>query len=520
MNSTPSKEGCRAARLPLISVFMLLRIMQQTMRTLPPTHQAPKSINHISSKIIAQSRPPGRLFHFLTVLMPLCLLAAGVTSAVAQPTMKLRFPFDEAGPGTNTISDTSGGGLAVTLTMETSTVNTGTDLHGAAGSGVQGQGRSLDLSANPFAGNTAGRIAFVNNDANIGSLGTVSAFTATIWYKLTSPPLNTANQGPRFFILGANGVIDSGAANSISMLINTSPGFPSNSIAGRINGTQFSVPLYFPLPVGVWQFLAMTYDGGTNAMIYYGTEASPAKLLCVNNVGVQTVNLGPTGTLQIGNRLNGRARPIAGWLDDFRFYTGAGDATFVESLRQASCPLVISGLTPDGSILMQGTNTLSFTASSANTIDTNNVRVSLNGTDISSSLVFGGSPSAVTVSYTGLPVNPTLIANASLNGATIGIKVTDAGGIIATNVYTYDTFSPTNFTWEVEDYNYLDSGTGGHFIDNPRYAFSAAADTYWQRPGDFLDDFDDNGGGGPRVYRGDGGADEFSVGHCANCGPF
>jgi len=56
---------------------------------------------------------------------------------------------------------------------------------------------------------------------------------------------------------------------------------------------------------------------------------------------------------------------------------------------------------------MQGTNTLSFTASSANTIDTNNVRVSLNGTDISSSLVFGGSPSAVTVSYTGLPVNPT-----------------------------------------------------------------------------------------------------------------
>jgi len=45
------------------------------------------------------------------------------------------------------------------------------------------------------------------------------------------------------------------------------------------------------------------------------------------------------------------------------------------------------------------------------------------------------------VSYTGLPVNPTLIANASLNGATIGIKVTDASGIIATNRYTYDTFS-------------------------------------------------------------------------------
>jgi hypothetical protein len=376
------------------------------------------------------------------------------------------------------------------------------------------------MSANPIAGNTAGSIAFVNNDANIGSLGDVSSFTATIWFKLVSPPTNTAGVGPRFFILGTNTVNDSGNPNSIALLINTGAGAVSNSIAGRINGTQFSAPIYYPLPTGVWGFLALTFDGAANAMIYYGTEASPAKLLCVNNIGAQTVSFGTSGTLQIGNRLNGRVRPFPGWLDEFRFYTGAGDATFVENIRQASCPVVISGLTPDGSILMQGTDTLTFTASSANTIDTNAIKVSVNGADISSSLVFGGTATARTVSYSGLPINPTLINNANLNGPTIGIRVSDAGGIVASNLYTYDSFSPTNFTWEAEDYNYATNGAsgGGNFIDNPRYGFDVANDTYYQKGGELQDDYDDNGGGAPRVYRNDAVANEFSLGAGNNGG--
>ncbi|PWU13202.1 MAG: hypothetical protein C5B50_19780 [Verrucomicrobia bacterium] len=447
--------------------------------------------------------PRGRFFTVLTLLTALGFLVAN--SSLAQ-TLKLRFPFDDAGPGTTTASDTSGGGLAVTLNMESQTAGNAVDLHGAAGSGIQGQGRALNQSTNNILGNVPGTIAFVNNDPNIGSLGTVSSFTATIWFKLTSPPANTVNQGPRFFIIGTNTVIDSGAANSIAMNFNTAAGFPSNSIVGRVNGGTVSLPMYSPYPVGVWQFLALTYDGSANAIIYYGTEASPAKLMAVNNVGAQTINFGTSGTLQIGNRLNGRARAVPGWLDEFRFYAGAGDVNFVESIRQSSCPVLISGLTPDGSTLMEGTNALSFTASSANTINTNSIKVALNGTDISSNLVFGGTPSAVTVSYTGLPVNPTLVNNANLNGARLGIRVTDAGGIIASNLYTYDTFSPTNFTWEVEDYNYSTNAPfsgGGNFIDNPRYAFVSAADTYYQKASEILDDYDDNGNpaGTSRIYR-------------------
>jgi hypothetical protein len=427
---------------------------------------------------------------------------------VSAQTLKLRFPFDDAGPGTTTASDTSGGGLAVTLNMESQTVGNAVDLHGAAGSGVQSQGRSLDLSTNNIGGNVAGTIAFVNNDPNIGSLGTVSSFTASIWFKLVSAPTNTINQGPRFFIIGTNGIADSGQANSISLQFVTASGFLSNNIVVHINTGTFNLPIYFPLPTGVWQFFALTYDGSANEMIYYGTEASPAKLIGVNNVGAQSVNFGTSGTLQIGNRLNSRNRPVPGWLDEFRFYIGAADANKVESIRQESCPVVISRLAPDGLSLMDGTNTLSFTASSANTINTSGIKVSLNGADISPSLVFGGSPSAVTVSYTGLPVNPTLVNNAGLNGgAILGIQVTDASGIVASNLYTYDTFSATNFTWEVEDYNYSTNpplmGGGGNFIDSPRYAFVSAPDTYWQRSSEILDDYDDNGNpaGTSRVYR-------------------
>jgi hypothetical protein len=111
------------------------------------------------------------------------------------------------------------------------------------------------------------------------------------------------------------------------------------------------------------------------------------------------------------------------------------------------------------------------------------------------------------------------------NGATIGIRVTDASGIVATNLYTYDTFSPTNFTWEVEDYNYSTNAPfsgGGNFIDNPRYAFVSAPDTYWQLASEILDDYDDNGNpsGTLRVYRSslDAVETEFSLGGGNNGG--
>src|SRR5947208_5492004 len=79
---------------------------------------------------------------WITFAAVICLCSAPWVKTAHAQTLKLRFPFDDAGPGATTASDTSGGGLAVTLSMENQTVGTAVDLHGAAGSGVQGQGRS------------------------------------------------------------------------------------------------------------------------------------------------------------------------------------------------------------------------------------------------------------------------------------------------------------------------------------------------------------------------------------------
>jgi hypothetical protein len=441
-------------------------------------------------------------FALLPTLALLALLLAGRTASAQ--TLQLRYTFEDS--GTTTTSDASGAlGTGVTLFMETAVAGTATNLHGAANSGVQGQGQGLDFSANTepnTAGNVAGFVAFTNNCTALGALGTVSDFTATIWFKMAKNPTNNANLGGRLFILGTNGVNDTGNANSIGVLFNIAAGQLTNAIAARINGTQLALPIYNSLPTNVWQFVALVYDAGTsNALMYYGTEASPAKLLLVNNIGAQTVNFGTSGALQLGNRLNGRTRPYKGLLDDFRFYTGAGDATFVENIRKESTPVVVSDLYPDGSTLLQVTNVLTFTASSASGIDPSGIKVAVNGTDVSGSLVIGPTSTSRTVSYTGLPVDPTLVNNSHLNNVDINIQVTDLAGIVTSNTVSYDAFSPGHFIWEAEDYDF----GGGFFIDNPRYAFEntigTTEDTYWQRAGiPPIDYFDGNANGG-HFYR-------------------
>src|ERR1017187_8346959 len=145
----------------------------------------------------------------------------------------------------------------------------------------------------------------------------------------------------------------------------------------------------------------------------------------------------------------------------------------------------IDNVYPDGSVLLQATNTFSFTASSPTYgIATNNIKVTLNGVNISSSLVFSGSSASWNVSY------PGLLPNTSYTAV---INVTDLVNQAHSPVtVTFDTFSPTNFTWEAEDYDFdpaLSPGTGGsglRFIDNPVLADanSEATNAYYGQVGD------------------------------------
>ncbi len=442
-------------------------------------------------------------------LRSLALLAMFAGSLLGRPaaaqTLQLKYTFED-GPGTTTVDDPSSAIYPLSLNLFNA-AGTAVDLHGLAFSGVQNRGGSLNLSTNPIAGNAAGSYAVVQNSSALGALGIVTNFTATIWVKMPNLETNMSNQGSRIYNLMGTGLTDIGGVNSIGFqpqLANTStPLSPTVVMRGVVGNTFITPAIYYNFPTNEWLFFALTYDTVSgNACFYYGTEASPAKLFEVKNIGAGTnFNFSGTPSFSLGDRPS-KGRSFPGWIGDTRFYTGNGSVNFIENVRESSTPLAVTGLVPDGSVLEDGTNTLTFTATSASGVSASGIKVLVNGTDVSSSLSFTPTTGGQIVTYTNLPVNPTLIQQASLNGVNVNINVTDEGGIFTSNSYVYDAFSPANFSWEAEDYDF----GGGMFIDNPVYTFvGPGPNTYYQEqtPYQNFTDASDNGNlsGPSRLYR-------------------
>ena len=401
-------------------------------------------------------------------------LLAGTVAHAQTPV--LRFSFEDTGNTTDTNSQSA----AVILTNFTkSATYTTADLHGPAGSGVSGQldnNRSLVLTNGVYNASVAtnGPGAWVANSSTLASApgGTITAFTVTEWFKsAVLPPANSLLG--RGFVLGAGNPADINAVNTIGMKWQQ----PNQWYVSIANGNPTASAI-FPanLPINTWLFMAIVYDG-TNVMIYQGTDTTPAKLISTTLAPGLTTALGSSASLYIGNR-NGRQRAYVGWIDEFRFYTNASSASAVEGIRQESSgggPIVPS-FYPDGLRLQQYTNKFVFTAISPSTVwgpSTNitSIQMTLNGVDVSSSLVLvtngtAGTSTNVSASYTGLQKNQT---NSVL------ITVTDANGKIGTVSVNFDTFSPTNFVWEAEEFDY----NNGLYIDNADYTSSASGTSYF-----------------------------------------
>lgn len=443
--------------------------------------------------------------------------------AVSQAqTLQLKYTFED-GPGTTTTNDPASAIYPLPLNLVYGS-GTAADLHSAANGGIQGLGHSLDISTNPIAGNAGGSFAVVQNSSTLGAIGVINSFTASTWIRMANLETNTLNQGSRIYNLMGSGLTDIGtAANSIGFQPQLGAGlFPKVVMRGVIGTTFITPAIYYNFPTNEWLFLALTYDGTSgNACLYYGSEASPAKLYVVKNIGVGlNFDFSGTPSFSLGDRPS-KGRSFPGWIDDARFYTGAGNASFIENIRQSATPLLVSNLSPDGSVLLGGTNTLTFTATSANGVNTSGVKVLVNGADVSSSLNFTATTGGQIVTYTNLPVNPTITTQSNLNAVAVSIKVTDNGGIVTSNSYVYDAFSSTNFTWEAEDYDF----GGGLFIDNPVMSFVGPdTNTYYQQQNPYIQgvDANDNGNsaGASRIYRDPSGAveTEYSLGSGVNGG--
>jgi len=121
---------------------------------------------------------------------------------------------------------------------------------------------------------------------------------------------------------------------------------------------------------------------------------------------------------------------------------------------------------PDGSSQYQSTNRLTFTIGPAQgaAINTNGIRLVLNGSDVTPGLTFSQAGGVWTVSY---PIQPNFLY-------TVNLFATNNAGLSTSFSSSFDTFSITNFQWEAVDYDYsTNNGTGdggwigGLFIDNP-----------------------------------------------------
>jgi fibronectin type 3 domain-containing protein len=273
------------------------------------------------------------------------------------PALQLRMPFTNSAAvdgSAHARSDTGGGGINITMNTSTNGA-VAFNLHGAPGTGITNgfganalaldlttnvaptQGVNQPVEATPGGNSTAGAIVDLLGSAPLASLGggggNITNFTATLWLKLNTPYDNTVGVGPRLWILnsGSSG-LDIGAATSVGLQILTASQFQLGYPGG--GKAEFSWPSG-SLPVGQWLFVAVTYDSSTYT-VYAGTDASPAQSLGTLSLAGQTLALGGTASLAIGNRASDFKRGFNGWVEDFRFYNGSADAAFVESVRQSA----------------------------------------------------------------------------------------------------------------------------------------------------------------------------------------
>ena len=292
------------------------------------------------------------------VLCGLCLLL-GPHSGKAQ-TLRLRLPLADAPGGATTASDTSVADVNVAFNMRTNGV--GVDLHGAQGTGVTNSGamnttRALDLtsntaitqgatqpSANGSSGSTIGAIVQLLNSTgnhsltNLGINGssTITNFTVTLWFNQKYAYDTVAALGCRFFVLNPGATIgDKGAANSLALYQQD-----ANFLEFGMGTSLY--PAF--APVGTpnyvsnhWYYVAETYDGA-NFTMYVGGITNAAVPISTNAAAGQTITLGTAASMCLGNRGNDQ-RGLNGWMQDFRFYSGAGNAAFVESIRGQLSPL-------------------------------------------------------------------------------------------------------------------------------------------------------------------------------------
>lgn len=232
----------------------------------------------------------------------------------------LRYSFDEASSGTNTVLDTSG----VTNQSNGTFFGTGTRTSNTPG--------GFGVAA--FDAGTGGGGYIDAGD--VDKLDGLSKITITFWLRLYGPPANGQ------FVLTKQ---DAGNVNGYEVLY----GLPSGG-AGVLGATNFAVKLRLGTLTAsavsadlnadnAWIFVAITYDGtatSSNLRFYNGGPSTPIGAATVRNynAGIPPVTTAP---FRICASAAGPAT-ISAMMDDVRIYANVLGSAQLELIRQANLP--------------------------------------------------------------------------------------------------------------------------------------------------------------------------------------
>lgn len=265
--------------------------------------------------------------------------ALGISASLPAQTLLIGYNFDEASTGNivgtttpalpnpaGTINDVLGRGFGTAGTV----VYTN-DTPGAHSAGAM---RITTSGSYVLATNTTGTPAGVTGLD--GRLDNLTAFTFSVWLKLGTTDAATFAANDRIVRAGATG----GFGLRVSAPAAGTFGTSNFGLTLDINGGGAAFTNVSVDAASEWAFFAVSIDltdaANRVASLYYGTESTPADMVSAISLAT-TPNSGVvTNGMMLGGLPGSTTRFITGSLDDFRVYNGAGNASFVESLRQAN----------------------------------------------------------------------------------------------------------------------------------------------------------------------------------------
>jgi hypothetical protein len=431
------------------------------------------------------------------MLMPLNTNAQVTTVTISNIYPDGAFQFEVTNKLSFTASSTAGGIIASAVTVQLTATNLlglgfVTNYTIANGLIVTGDATNISVTA-PLTGNTAYTAFIQVNDANgIPASATISFDTVNPAYTWEAEDWD----------YGAGNFIDNPQTNAYTFLdgvsnvdfvrLNTGGGLSyfriglSTEGAGdipRVTHVGFQDFDVGFTGAGNWGNYTRTYPAGTFNMYVRASRGDGGSVGDAGNVAFVTSGFGTTnqttsligryGVSSTGNwqkyawsavkdtggnlsriALNGSTNTLRVTIDG-----GGHNQNFFMLLPEDTTLPRVSNVFPDGLVQYQNTNKLIFTASSSLGIATNNITLTLNGVNVSSGLVFTGSPTNWTVSY------PHLLGD-SIYTATINVR--NNAGATYTQTYSFNTINPNYYQWESADWNYTSNGVSGRYIDNPQ----------------------------------------------------